>query len=55
MCKEGWYVGLWQGRLVCVSVGESIYNTMIGDGIEKRRGETKILERGQAGSRDECL
>ena len=38
----------------CVRVGETVWNTL--KGVEQKRGEkTKILKRGQAGSRGGCL
>ena len=36
-------------------VGENCRKYLKGDGTEKRIGETKILKRGKAGSRDGCL
>ena len=36
-------------------VGLTVLNSLKGGGTEKRGGETKILKRGQTGSRDGCL
>ena len=36
-------------------VRETVSNTLKRSETEKRGGETKILKRGQAGSRDRCL
>ena len=36
-------------------VGGTVKNILKGGGTEKRGGETKILKRGQAGSRGGCL
>ena len=38
-----------------VRVGGTVWNTWEGGGAEEREGETKILKRGQAGSRGGCL
>ena len=52
MCKEGWSVRLG----ACVRVGETASNTLEEGGMEKRGGETKILDRGwQARLRGGCL
>ena len=39
----------------CVRVGETVWNTLRVDEIEKRERETKILKGRKAGSRDGCL
>ena len=36
---------------VCVRVSGTVWNTLEGGRTEKKGGETKILKRGQAGSR----
>ena len=39
----------------CVRVGGTVYNTFKAGRTENMGGETKILKRGQAGSRGGCL
>ena len=39
----------------CTRVWETVQNTFKGRGTEKRIGKTKILKKGQAGSRGGCL
>ena len=55
MCKEGWVLWIRAGW-GCVRVEGTVWNTLKGDGREKRGGEAKILKnKGQAGSRDGCI
>ena len=63
LVKSPFDICLNQGRLVvrirtgggCVRVGATVENTLERHGIEKRGGETKVLKRGQAGSKGWCL
>ena len=43
------------GGVLCMKVGETVWNTLEGVGIEKRGQKKKILKRWQAGSSGGCL
>ena len=48
-------VGQIRAGGACVRLGGTVQNTLQGGETEKRGGETKILKRGQPGSRGRCL
>ena len=50
--KVGW---LDEGRRGLHEGGGTVSNTLKGGGTKMRGGETKVLKRGQAGSRGGCL
>ena len=53
LCKEGFCVGLGQDWAAW-GWGRTVWNAFK-TGVEQKRGGTKILRRGQAGSRGGCL
>ena len=45
MSEKGWCVRFGQEGVLCVRVGEIVWNTLKVGGIEKRGVETKILKK----------